>query len=107
MGAIGLETTLGVVLTSLVHTGIITLTRAIELMSTNPARILGIPGGSLSPGKPADITIIDLEKKWVVDPSRFASKGRNTPFKDWRLRGKAFATIVGGKVVMKAEELLV
>ena len=107
MGAIGLETTLGVVLTALVNPGIITLTQAIELMSTNPARILGLPGGSLSIGKPADITIIDLEKKWVVDPSRFASKARNTPFKGWRLKGRAFATIVGGKMVMKAEELLV
>jgi dihydroorotase len=107
MGAIGLETTLGVVLTSLVHPGIITLTQAVELMSVNPARILGIPGGSLSPGKPADVTVIDLEKKWVVDPSRFASKGRNTPFKGWRLKGKAYATIVDGKVVMKAGELLV
>ena len=107
MGAIGLETTLGVILTSLVHPGIITLTQAIELMSINPARILGLSGGSLSIGKPADVTIIDLEKKWVVDPSLFASQGRNTPFKGWRLRGKAYATIVGGKVVMKAEELLV
>jgi dihydroorotase len=107
MGAIGLETTLGVVLTSLVHPGIITLSRAIELMSANPARILGISGGSLSLGKPADITIIDLEKKWVVDPLRFASKGRNTPFKGWRLRGKAYATIVKGNVVMKEGELLI
>jgi dihydroorotase len=101
MGVIGLETTLGVVLTALVHPGIITLSEAIERMSTNPARILGIPGGSLSAGKPADITVIDLDKKWVVDPSSFASKGRNTPFKGWRLRGKAYATIVGGKVVMQ------
>ncbi len=58
--------------------------------------------------KPKDIqTIIDLEKKWVVDPSRFASQGRNTPFAGWRLQGKAYATIVRGEVVMKAGELLV
>ena len=107
MGAIGLETTLGVVLTTLVHPGIITLSQAIERMSANPARILGIPGGSLEKGNPADITIIDLDKKWVVDPSAFASKGRNTPFAGWRLRGKAYATIVRGEVVMKAGELLV
>jgi dihydroorotase len=107
MGVIGLETTLGVVLTTLVHPGIITLTAAIERMSSNPARILGIPGGSLEVGKPADITIIDPEKKWVVDPAAFASKGRNTPFSGWRLRGKAYATIVKGEVVMKAGELLV
>jgi dihydroorotase len=107
MGAIGLETTLGVVLTALVQPGIITLSQAIERMSSNPARILGIPGGSLEVGTPADITIIDLEKKWVVDSSAFASKGRNTPFTGWRLRGKAYATIVRGEVVMKAGELLV
>jgi dihydroorotase len=107
MGAIGLETTLGVVLTTLVHPGVITLSAAIERMSSNPARILGIPGGSLEVGKPADITIIDVDKKWVVDPSAFASKGRNTPFTGWRLRGKAYATIVRGEVVMKAGELLV
>ena len=107
MGVVGLETTLGVVLTSLVHPGIITLTEAIERMSSNPARILGLPGGSLAVGKPADITIIDMDKKWVVDPHTFASKGRNTPFKGWKLRGKAYATIVGGKVVMREGELLV
>jgi len=107
MGAIGLETTLGVVLTALVHPGIITLAEAIERMSSNPAKILGLPGGSLAVGKPADITIIDLDEKWVVDPPSFASKGRNTPFTGWRLRGKAYATIVKGEVVMKAGELLV
>jgi dihydroorotase len=107
MGVIGLETTLGVVLTALVHPGIITLSAAIERMSSNPARILGIPGGSLEVGRPADITIIDLDKKWVVDPDTFASKGRNTPFKGWRLRGRAYATIVGGEVVMREGEILV
>jgi dihydroorotase len=107
MGASGLETTLGVILTALVHPGIITLSQAIERMSSNPARILGIPGGSLEKGNPADITVIDLEKKWIVDPAAFASKGRNTPFAGWRLRGKAFATIVRGEIVMKAGELLV
>jgi dihydroorotase len=105
MGAIGLETTLGVVLTALVDPGIISLAQAIERMSANPARILGIPGGSLEEGKPADITIIDPDRKWVVDPDCFASKGRNTPFAGWRLRGKAYATIIRGEIVMKAGEL--
>ncbi|OGP56329.1 MAG: hypothetical protein A2Y65_10350 [Deltaproteobacteria bacterium RBG_13_52_11] len=107
MGVIGLETTVGVVLTALVHPGIITLAEAIERMSSNPAKILGIPGGSLAMGKPADITVIDLDKKWVVDPDTFASKGRNTPFKGWRLRGKVYATIVKGEVVMREGEILV
>jgi dihydroorotase len=107
MGVIGLETTLGVILTALVHPGIITLAQAIERMSSNPARILGLPGGSLTAGNPADITVIDLDKKWMVDPHTFASKGRNTPFKGWRLRGKAYATIVRGEVVMREGEILV
>jgi dihydroorotase len=107
MGVIGLETTLGVILTTLVHPGIITLSEAIERMSSNPAKILGLPGGSLAVGKPANVTIIDMDKKWVVDPSTFASKGRNTPFAGWRLKGKAYATIVGGAVVMREGELLV
>ncbi len=106
-GVIGLETALGVVLTKLVHPGIITLAEAIEKMSTNPARILGIPGGCLAVGNPADITVIDLDREWIVDPERFVSKGRNTPFKGWRLRGKAYATIVGGRVIMRDGELLV
>jgi dihydroorotase len=107
MGVIGLETTLGVVLTTLVHPGIITLSEAIERMSSNPAKILGLPGGSLAVDKPADITIIDMDEKWVVDPETFASKGRNTPFAGWRLRGKAYATIVGGKMVMREGDLLI
>jgi len=107
LGVIGLETTLGVVLTALVHPGVITLSEAIERMSTNPARILGLPGGSLAVGTPADITIIDMDKEWVVDPQSFCSKGRNTPFKDWQLKGKAYATIVGGKVVMEGGKVFV
>lgn len=107
MGVVGLETALGVVLTKLVDAGVITLSQAIERLSTNPARILGIPGGTLEVGAPADITIIDLERKWTVDPSAFASQGRTSPFAGWRLRGKAYATIVGGRVVMKDGELLV
>ena len=106
-GVIGLETTLGVVLTSLVHSGTISLAKAIALMSSNPAKILGIPGGCLAVGNPADITIIDLDKEWVVDPHSFYSKGHNTPFRGWRLKGKAYATIVGGKIVMKNGEVVI
>lgn len=107
MGVIGLETTLGVVLTALVHPGVITMAEAIARMSSNPATILGLAGGSLAVGKAADVTIIDTDVEWVVDPRTFTSKGRNTPFRGWQLKGKAYATIVGGKVVMKGGELLV
>ncbi len=99
-GIIGVETTLGIVLTYLVHTGILSLYSAIEKMTMNPAKILNIKRGELRIGMPADITIIDLNKEWVVDVSAFESKGRNCPFDGWKLKGKAVMTIVGGKIVM-------
>ncbi len=98
-GIIGLETSLGLILTELYHKGLLDLKPIISLMSTNPARILGLPGGDLRPGGPADVTIIDLEKEWEVEPARFKSKSRNTPFGGWRLKGKAVVTIVGGRIV--------
>jgi len=103
-GVIGLETTLGLVLTFLVHPGILTLNQAIEKMTITPAKIfgLGVLGvGSLRPGVKADLTLIDLERKWKVDANRFYSKGRNCPFNGWELQGKAILTIVAGRVVAK------
>lgn len=72
--------------------------RFVELLSTNPARILGVPGGTLAVGSPADVTIF-AERPWLVDPSRFASKGKATPFAGWELPRRAIATIVGGRMV--------
>jgi len=100
-GIIGLETSLGLILTELYHKGVLGLKDIISLMSTNPAQILGLKGGSLKVGDPADITIIDLEKEWKVKPSQFKSKSRNTPFGGWILKGKAIATIVGGGIVYR------
>jgi dihydroorotase len=97
-GLIGLETSLGLSL-KLVHDGTLTLSQLIAKMSANPARILGLPGGSLTPGSPADVTLIDLHREWTVDANAFASKSRNCPFQGWNLKGQAVATIVGGKVV--------
>ena len=97
-GLIGLETSLGLSL-RLVHEGVITLMQLVEKMSTNPARILGVPGGTLAVGAPADITIIDLNREWTVDVNTFASKSRNCPFDGWTFKGRAVMTIVGGKVV--------
>jgi dihydroorotase len=71
----------------------------VQLLSVQPARTLGLPGGTLAVGVPADITVLDLGKKKSVDPSRFASKGRNTPFGGWSLKGWPVLTMVGGKVV--------
>jgi dihydroorotase len=103
-GVIGLETTLGLVLTFLVRTGILTLSQAIEKMTIMPARIFGLDilgVGSLRPGVQADLTLIDLDKKWKVDADRFYSKGRNCPFHGWELHGKAILTLVAGRIVAR------
>lgn len=103
-GVIGLETTLGLVLTYLVRPGILTLSQAIEKMSIIPARIFGLDVlgvGTLRPGVKADLTLIDLDRKWKVDANSFYSKGRNCPFNGWELQGKAILTIVAGRIVAK------
>ncbi|MEW6657174.1 MAG: dihydroorotase [Thermodesulfobacteriota bacterium] len=97
-GLIGLETSLGLTL-KLVQAGDLNLMQAIDRLSTGPARILGVEGGSLAVGATADITLIDLHREWTVDAGAFASRSRNCPFDGWTLKGKAVMTIVGGKVV--------
>jgi dihydroorotase len=98
-GIVGLETALGLAL-SLVHRGIISAARMVEMMASNPARLLRLSdSGSLAPGARADITIIDPNREWTVEPTLFRSKSRNTPFAGTRLKGLALTTIVGGKVV--------
>ncbi|MBN2539005.1 MAG: dihydroorotase [Deltaproteobacteria bacterium] len=96
-GIIGLETSLPLCL-KLVDEGILTIGQLIEKLSVNPANILKIPKGSLRPGSDADITVIDMHKRWTVDADQFRSKGRNCPFNGWELKGKAVMTIVGGDV---------
>jgi len=96
-GMIGLETSLALGL-GLVATGILTLSQLIDKMSTRPAMILRIPGGSLRPGSPADLTIIDLERSWKVDDEAIRSRSKNTPFLGRDLTGKAVMTMKGGVV---------
>ena len=96
-GIVGLETSLGLTM-ELVHQGIMDLARLVELMSVNPARILNVPGGTLAQGSPADITIIDPEAAWTVDPALFKSKGRSTPFAGRSLKGRAALTITDGRI---------
>lgn len=98
-GVIGLETAVSVCLDRLVHPGHVTLVRLVELMSTNPASILSVPGGTLGVGVPADITVLAPELAVTVDSSAFKSLARNTPFDGWGFRGGVTATIVGGRVV--------
>ena len=101
-GIVGLETAVALCLDRLVAAGVIALPRLVELLSTNPARVLGLAGGTLAPGAPADVTLLDLKAKRTVDPGRFESKSRNTPFGGLTLRGWPAMTIVGGRVVWKA-----
>jgi dihydroorotase len=98
-GIVGLETALGVVATTLLASGMIDIATLVERMSTAPARIFGLPGGTLAPGAVADITVFDPQMKWTVDPQRFLSKGRNTPYAGRELTGQARYTIVGGVIV--------
>ena len=98
-GIVGLETCLGLILTHIVSEGVIDLPTMVQRMSCAPATAYSLPGGTLEPGSPADVTVIDPEMEWTVDPSAFLSKGRNTPFGEWKLKGKARMTIVGGGVV--------
>ncbi len=102
---VGLETALSLTLSNLVHSGILSINQAIEKMTVGPAKILGIEAGTLSPGAPADITIIDPEAKVIVDSSTFKSMSRNTPFDGYELKGKAVGTIVNGKAVFSERNL--
>jgi len=100
-GVVGLETAVSLCLDRLVASGLLPLTRLVTLLTTGPARAFGLPGGTLAPGAPADVTVLDLGRPRRVDPARFESKGRNTPFTGWTLKGAAVMTIVGGQVVWK------
>lgn len=100
-GVVGLETAAAVIFDRLVAPGRLSLTRFAELFSAGPARVFGLPGGTLAPGSPADVTIFDPERRWTVDPSRFASLGRSTPFAGWDLVGAPAVTVVGGRVVWR------
>jgi dihydroorotase len=96
-GIVGLETSLGLVITELVEPGILTLEQAIGLMTYAPARILELPAGKLEEGGPADIAIFDPKAEWTVDPAAFLSRSRNTPFAGRTLRGRVKATLCDGR----------
>jgi dihydroorotase len=98
-GVVGLETAVALCLDRLLGEGLLDLPQLVALLSAGPARVLGLPGGTLAPGSPADVTVLDLTRNRQVDPSRFESKGRNTPFGGWILKGWPVATIVGGRPV--------
>ncbi len=102
-GISGLETALGLVLT-LVHTGALDLMNVVAKLTEGPAQVLGRSPATLRPGQPADIVIFDPEQLWTVDPTTFASKGKNTPIRGQQLKGQVMLTMVNGKIVFRRED---
>lgn len=100
-GIVGLETALPLVLKELVEPGVLSLPDAIGKITSSPALIVNIPPGRLQIGSPADITIFDLNHRWVCDPSKFESKSKNSPFEGWTLKGKVDYVFVDGVLVVK------
>lgn len=96
-GMLGLETLLGLVVTKLIQPGHLDWMQALQKLTVNPARVLGIPKGTLQIGADADITIIDPDATWTVDRDQFRSKSTNTPFGGWKLQGRAVQVLVGGQ----------
>jgi dihydroorotase len=103
-GVVGLETALGLIHTHFVLTGRMDLSTMVDRMSVAPARVFSLPGGTLKVGSPGDVTVFDPQAEWVVDPVRFLSKSRNTPFAGWTLKGKPRYTVVGGAVVWEEKQ---
>lgn len=103
-GIVGFETAFPLLYTKFVATGRWSLKMLVNRMTSDPAKVFGLNSGSLKVGAPADITIVDIENEKEVDPEQFASKGRNTPFTGWKLKGWPVATVVQGKVVWTEQE---
>ncbi len=104
-GVVGLETSLALTL-ELTWKGVLTAPRAIQLLTAGPARAFRLPGGHLGVGAPADVALIDPEAQWTVDPSKFFSLGRNTPFAGRSLKGRVTHTLVGGRLVFQRGEMM-
>jgi dihydroorotase len=103
-GIVGLETALALVVTELVGSGIIDFPQLVDRMSTRPAKLFHLPGGTLAEGSVADVTVFDPTREWKVDPSTFLSMGRNTPYAGRTLTGRATCTVVDGRVVYRLTE---
>ncbi len=102
-GIVGLETTVPLCLDRLVRPGIVSLSRLVELLACGPARVMGLPTGTLRVGAPADVTLLSLEERYAVEPAAFRSKGRSTPFAGWELQGRAVGTFLEGRRVTLAD----
>lgn len=106
-GIVGLETAFPLLYTYMVKEGFFTLIDLIERMTIRPARLFHLPFGEIAVGKPADLTLIDLEKEKVIDPDQFLSKGRNTPFAGWKAKGWPVMTLVDGEIRWMEERISV
>ena len=102
MGVVGLETAFAVLNTKLVKTGIITLERLVDMMSVRPREIFGIEGGKIAEGEVANLCLIDADREWIVEPDKFVTMGRATPFENWKLQGENLLTILRGEIVYEA-----
>lgn len=98
-GIVGLETSLALTYTELVEKGVLTLKQLVEKMSWNPAQILGLPCGTIQEGRPADVIVVDFEREYTIDKNTFLSKGKNTPFHGWKVKGDVRCTICDGKII--------
>ena len=105
-GVVGLETALAVLMAELVHRGAVTLPQLIAALTSQPAQAMGIDRGTLAQGSTADVAILDPEKDWVVEAGSFASKGMNSPFLGWRVKGRVTDVLVAGKPVYRNEQLV-
>lgn len=103
-GMVGLETALALNLTGLYHSGLLPLSRVLELMSRSPAALLGLDKGRIAAGDAADLVLFDPDEEWIVDREKFASKGRNTPFHGRKVKGKVKYTIANGKIIYQEEQ---
>ncbi|MCE2803691.1 MAG: dihydroorotase [Gemmataceae bacterium] len=105
-GIIGLETFLPTCVKALIEPGHLTWPQMIAMITLHPAQILGIDRGTLKPGAPADVTIIDPDREWTIDVNKFRSKSRNCPFGGWKVKGLAEQVIVGGRLVQRVSPLV-
>ena len=102
MGVVGLETAFAVLNTKLVKTGIIPLEKLIYMMSVRPREIFGLDGGEIKEGEIADLALLDIDKPWTVEPDKFITMGRATPFEEWQLQGENILTVCKGEIVYEA-----
>lgn len=106
-GMVGLETALGLVMTKLIASRALTMKRAVETLSLAPAKIFNLKNkGTLKVGSDADLIVVDPQASWIVDPAKFASRSKNTPFVGWPLTGRVVHTVVGGRVVVRNGQLV-